>query len=124
MAAIPKGRIVLYVILGIIVIVLGIYMLSLRSKEARLAKGRRLSTEDIPATVQKLTKQANEIEEDLAGLSGPEVDQARQLLAQARQGLTDIQTLTDGDAITKKREEIKDALTEARKLKNRARKGQ
>ncbi|MEO0079288.1 MAG: hypothetical protein ABIK44_01240 [candidate division WOR-3 bacterium] len=123
MAKIPKGRIVLYVVLGVIVIALGVWIFTVRSKEAQLGKGRKFTTEDVPKFVRDRTRQVDRLQEDLARLSGPEVDQALQLLEQARQGLTEIQNLTDNAELAKKRDEILNALTEARKLKVKAKRG-
>lgn len=123
MAKVPTGRIVLYAILGIIVIVLAVVMIRTRSQEAKLGK-RVMEVEDVPKFLNNITKRVEKLEGELAGLSGPSADQARQLLQEVRTGIDEIQTMSDPNELGKKRDEIMDKLTEAQKLKRKAEKGE
>ncbi len=123
MAKIPTGRIVLYAILGIIVIVLAVWVLRTRSQEAKLGK-RVMEVEDVPKFINNITKRVEKLEGELAGLSGSSADQARQLLQEVRTGMDEIQTINDLNELGKKRDEIMDKLTEVQKLKRKAEKGE
>lgn len=122
MAKIPTGRIVLYVILAIIVIVVAVWVIRTRQQEAKRGK-RVVEVEDIPRFVRNVTKQIESEQRKLGGLSGGEIDQANQLLQEARQGLEEIQTLTDQEEITRKRDEIMEKIAEARKLRKKVERG-
>ncbi|MEO0071786.1 MAG: hypothetical protein ABIK39_06875 [candidate division WOR-3 bacterium] len=123
MAKIPTGRIVLYVILAIIVIVVAVWVIRTRQQEAKRGK-RVVEVEDIPRFVRNVTKQIESEQRKLGGLSGAEIDQANQLLQEARQGLEEIQSLTDQEEITQKRDEIMEKIAEARKLRKKVERGQ
>ncbi|NPV13831.1 hypothetical protein HPY86_02735 [candidate division WOR-3 bacterium] len=123
MAKIPTGRIVLYAILGVVVIVLAVVMIRTRSQEAKLGK-RVMEVEDVPKFIKNITKRVEKLDGELAGLSGPSADQARQLLQEVRTGIDEIQTMNNPDELGKKRDEIMDKLTEAQKLKRKAEKGE
>lgn len=116
MAKIPTGRIVLYVILGIIVIVVAVWIIRTRQEETKRGK-RVVEVEDIPRFVRNATRQVESEKRRLSGLSGEEIDQATQLLQEAEVGLEEIQSLTDPQEITKKRDEIMGKITKARKLR-------
>lgn len=122
MAKIPTSRIILYVVLAIVVIVVGIWMLRTRAQESKMGK-RVMEAEDIGPFVKKAARQIENVESKLARFSGPEVDQANQLLSEARAGLQEIQSLTEPPEITKKRDEIMDKIGEARKLARKAKGG-
>lgn len=123
MAKIPTGRIVLYAIIGVVVIVLAVVMIRTRSQEAKLGK-RVMEVEDVPKFIKNITKRVEKLDGELAGLSGPSADQARQLLQEVRTGIDEIQTMNNPDELGKKRDEIMDKLTEAQKLKRKAEKGE
>ncbi|GEM_PF-1001808 len=123
MAKVSTGRIVLYAILGIIVIVLAVWVIRTRSQEAKLGK-RVMEVEDVPKFIKNITKRVEKLEAEIAGLSGPSADQARQLLQEARTGIDEIQTINDPNELGKKRDEIMDKVTEAQKLKRKAERGE
>ncbi len=123
MAKVSTGRIVLYVILGIVVIIVAVWVIRTRSQEAKLGK-RVMEVEDVPKFVRNITKRVEKLDAELSGLSGPSADQARQLLQEAKTGLEEIQTLTDPQAVGAKRDEIMDKITEVQKLKRKAEKGE
>lgn len=102
MAKVSTGRIVLYAILGIIVIVLAVWVIRTRSQEAKLGK-RVMEVEDVPKFIKNITKRVEKLEAEIAGLSGPSADQARQLLQEARTGIDEIQTINDPNELGKKR---------------------
>ncbi len=123
MAKVSTGRIVLYVILGIVVIIVAVWVIRTRSQESKLGK-RVMEVEDVPKFVRNITKRVEKLDAELSGLSGPSADQARQLLQEAKTGLEEIQTLTDPQAVGAKRDEIMDKITEVQKLKRKAEKGE
>ncbi len=116
---IPTSRIILYVILGIVVIVLAVWVIRTRSQEAKMGK-RVMEVEDVPKFVRNMTKRIERLEEELSGLSGASADQARQLVQEVRTAIDEIQTLNDPQAIGAKRDEIMDKITEAQKLRRKA----
>uniref|UniRef100_A0A7C4GE16 Uncharacterized protein n=1 Tax=candidate division WOR-3 bacterium TaxID=2052148 RepID=A0A7C4GE16_UNCW3 len=123
MAAIPKGRIVLYVVLGVIVIVVGIFVLTTSAKEKQLQAGHKWEVEDVARFVKGRTEQCEDIEQDLSGYTGPEVDEAMALLAKAREGMTQMQSLTDANEITAKSKEVGENIKKARAIKNKLKRG-
>lgn len=123
MAKISTGRIVLYAILAIVVIVLAVWVIKTRSQESKMGK-RVMEVADVPKFLNNMTKRIERLEGDFAQLSGPDADQGRQLLQEARTGLEEIQQITDPNQLGKKRDEIMDKITEAQKLKRKAAKGE
>ncbi|MGB9742469.1 MAG: hypothetical protein ACP5JB_03770 [candidate division WOR-3 bacterium] len=123
MAKIPTGRIILYVILGIIVIIVGVWVIKTRQRESQIGK-RVVEVEDIPKEVNRWTKTLDGLAQDFASYSGPSAAQAQELMAKARAGIEEFQTLTDPQELTKKRNEIQDYIAELRKLKRLAIRGQ
>ncbi len=123
MAKITTGRIILYVILGIIVIVVGVWVIRTRQQEAKLGK-RVMEVEDVEKFVRNATKQVESETEKLAGLSGPAIDQASQLLQEARAGIEEIKSITDPQELTKKRDEIMKKIADARQLRKQVERGE
>lgn len=123
MAKVSTGRIVLYAILGIIVIVLAVWVIKNRSQEAKMGK-RVMEVEDVPKFIKNITKRLERLEGDLAGLTGPSADEARRLLQEARTGIEEIQNISDPNELGKKRNEIMDKISEVQKLKRKAERGE
>jgi hypothetical protein len=123
MAKIPTSRIILYVILGIVVIIVGVWVLRTRSQESKLGK-RVVEPTDVPKEVARLTKTLDGLAQDFSGLTGPSAEKAQEVMAKAQSALSEFQTLTDPNELTKKREEIQDYISELRKLKRLAIKGE
>jgi outer membrane murein-binding lipoprotein Lpp len=122
MAKIPTSRIILYVILGIIVIVVGVWVIRTRSQEAKLGK-RVVAVEDIPKEVRRLTRNLDKLAPYLSRLSAEDAARAQELVQKARTAIDEFQTLTDPDQLTSKREEIMDYIAQLRKFKRIALKG-
>lgn len=123
MAAIPKGRIVLYVVLGVIVIVVGIIVLTTGAKEKRLQAGHKWEVEDVARFVQGRTEQCDALQADLAGFTGPQVDEAMALLAKAREVMAQMQTLNDVNEINRKSKEVGEYIKKARSIKHDIKRG-
>ncbi|MGQ9678267.1 MAG: hypothetical protein ACUVUD_03190 [bacterium] len=123
MAKVSTGRIVLYAILGIVVIVLAFWVLKTRSQETKMGK-RVMEVEDVPKFIKNITKRLENLEKDIAGLTGASADEARNLLQEARAGIEEIQNISDPNELRKKRDEIMDKITKAQKLKRKAEKGE
>lgn len=123
MAAIPKGRIVLYVVLGVIVIVIGIFVLTTSAREKRLQAGHKWEVEDVARFVKGRTEQCDNLQQDLSGYTGPEVDEAMGLLAKAREGMAEMQTLTDENQINARSKEVGEYIKKARAIKNDLKRG-
>ncbi|MEN9979901.1 MAG: hypothetical protein ABIK38_06125 [candidate division WOR-3 bacterium] len=123
MAKIPKSRIILYVVLGIIVIIVGIWVIRTRSQESRVGK-RVVEVADIPKEVARWNDILNDLGKDFAGLSGPSAEKAQEVMAKAQAAIAEFQTLTDPKQLTDKRNEIQDYISELRKLKRLAKRGE
>lgn len=123
MAKIPKGRIILYVILGVVVIVLGVWIIRTRQQEAKLGK-RVVEVEDIPKDVNRWTKEINKLTPYISRLSGEDAARGQEILQKVRAEIDVFQTLTDPDELTQKRDEIVDYIAELRRLKRKAIRGE
>jgi len=123
MAAIPKGRIVLYVVLGVIVIVIGIFVLTTSAREKKLTAGRVMEVDDVPRFVRNRTEQCDDIAQDLAGFTGPQYDEAMAFLAKAREGIAEMQSLTDSREITNKSREVGENIKKARGIMHDLKRG-
>ncbi len=121
MAKIPTSRIILYVVLGIVVIVVAVWMFRTRSQEARIGK-RVVEPEDIPTEVKRLTKVIENLNNDIPDIAPEDQPAAQELIAKAQSALEEFQTLTTAEELTKKREEIQDYIKEVKKLKRLAKK--
>ncbi|MGQ9707341.1 MAG: hypothetical protein ACUVUR_00495 [bacterium] len=123
MAKIPTSRIILYVILGIIVIVVGVYVIRTRSQEAKLGK-RVVEVEDVPKEVRRLSRDLDKLTPYLSRLSGEDAARAQELIQKARTAIDEFQTLTDPNQLANKRQEIVGYLKEMRDLKGKALRGE
>lgn len=123
MAKIPTSRIILYVILGIIVIIVGIWVIRTRSQESRVGK-RVVEVADIPKEVARWNDILTDLQKDFAALSGPSAEKAQEVMAKAQAAIAEFQTLTDPQQLTNKRNEIQDYISELRKLKRLAKRGE
>jgi short subunit dehydrogenase-like uncharacterized protein len=123
MAKIPTSRIILYVILGIVVIVVGVWVLRTRAQESRMGK-RVVEVTDIPKEVNRWTKTLDDLAQDFSRLSGPSAEKAQEVMAKAQTAIQEFQNLNDPQELTKKRDEIQDYFSELRKLKRLAIKGE
>lgn len=123
MAKIPKGRIILYVILGVAVIVLGVWIIRTRQQESKLGK-RVVEVEDIPKDVARWTREIDKLTPYISRLSGENAARGQEILQKVRTDIEEFQKLTDPDELTQKRDEIVDYIAELRRLKRIAIKGE
>lgn len=117
MAKIPKGRIILYVVLGIIVIIGGVFILKEAGKERAKQKGRVVEVEDIPKEVRRWTREIDKLTPYISRLSGEDAAHGQEVLQQLTAQIQEFQTLTDPMQLTEKRNEIVDNIAELRRLK-------
>lgn len=123
MAKIPTSRIILYVVLGIVVIVVGIWVFRTRAQEARVGK-RVVEVADIPKEVARWNEILDDLGRDFSRLSGPSAEKAQEVMTQAQNAIAEFQTLTDPQQLTQKRNEIQGYIAELRKLKRLAKRGE
>ncbi|MEO0004464.1 MAG: hypothetical protein ABIK47_04850 [candidate division WOR-3 bacterium] len=123
MAKIPTGRIILYVILGVAVIVLGVWIIRTRQQESKLGK-RVVEVEDIPKDVARWTREIDKLTPYISRLSGENAARGQEILQKVRTDIEEFQKLTDPDELTQKRDEIVDYIAELRRLKRIAIKGE
>lgn len=123
MAKIPTGRIILYIILGIVVIVIGVLVIRTRAQESRLGK-RVVEVTDIPKEVARWRNTLDRLVKDFSSTSGPSTEKAQELMAKVETEIQNFQTLTDPNELTKKRNEIVGYIAELRKLKRLAKRGE
>lgn len=123
MAKIPTGRIILYVVLGIIVIIVGVLVIRTRQQESKMGK-RVVEVEDIPKEVRRWTREINKLAPYISRLSGEDAARGQEILQQVTAQIEEFQTLTDPTQLTEKRRDIVDNIAELRRLKRIALRGE
>ena len=123
MAEKGKSRVVIWTIVGILVVVAVVFLVVAR-KGGNPTGSRSISTEDVPGFVGRMEKSLDNEEGRVARLRSEwgsdyaaEFDEVAGLFDKVRADLQEIQQLTDGVAISKKMEEIKDDLSTARDIR-------
>lgn len=112
-----RGRIVIWTIVGILVVIAVIFLIAGRGQQTR--GEREISAEDVPGFVARmegrLEKTESRVAKAMSDYDAPE-EFARidELLETVRTGLSEIQTMDDQEAVRQKMEEIKDAYNEAK----------